>query len=324
MAIQDKTLRGAEHDWYATRSALPGNAPLGDHKAAYYASKGFGGVGKPISQMEDEWLASLGRKFGTSLSFDGSSFIDNGVPAAVNSLDVALTVSIWVKPSVTNRQDYVGQWPAPATTGYKFLLTQGVTSSKFEFYCNSNGINGYSSGVPTATFTPGLWYNVVGVYDGLNSVKLYVNGSLGASASSGFNSGTLYTAGTTKLFEGKSAEGNPFTGKMDDVRIYGRVLSPTEITNLYYGIEPDTTNLVFWHKYNEGSGSSATDSSVSNITGTITGATYSTDVPIVSGSSNQPFELWLNACQGQFVTPGKTINDCKMRFFTSVASGINP
>lgn len=43
-----------------------------------------------------------------------------------------------------------------------------------------------------------------------------------------------------------------------------------------------------------------------------------------SSTSNNPFELWLNACQAQSVTPGKTINDCKMRFFTTVASGTNP
>lgn len=43
-----------------------------------------------------------------------------------------------------------------------------------------------------------------------------------------------------------------------------------------------------------------------------------------STTSINPFELWVRACQAQTVTPGKTIDDCKMRFFTSVASGTNP
>lgn len=43
-----------------------------------------------------------------------------------------------------------------------------------------------------------------------------------------------------------------------------------------------------------------------------------------SSTSNWPFGLWLNACQAQSVPVGKTIDDCKMRFFTSVASGTNP
>jgi len=45
---------------------------------------------------------------------------------------------------------------------------------------------------------------------------------------------------------------------------------------------------------------------------------------VSSSTSTETFELWLNACQAQSVTPGKSINDCKMRFFTSIASGTNP
>lgn len=59
MAIQDKTLAAAEHDWYATRSGVAGNAPLDDHKRAYYVSKGITGNQKPLSQMEREWLQTL-------------------------------------------------------------------------------------------------------------------------------------------------------------------------------------------------------------------------------------------------------------------------
>ena len=62
MAIQDKSLNGAEHDWYATRSGVAGNAPLNDHKLAYFASKGVGsgtGSRKPITQLEREWLQKV-------------------------------------------------------------------------------------------------------------------------------------------------------------------------------------------------------------------------------------------------------------------------
>lgn len=42
MAIQDKSLSAAEHDWYATRSGLPSHVPLSQHKYAYFASRGIG------------------------------------------------------------------------------------------------------------------------------------------------------------------------------------------------------------------------------------------------------------------------------------------
>jgi hypothetical protein len=63
MAIQTKLTSAAEHDWYATRSGLPTNAPLGDHKITYYGKKGFGSnasILKPLTQLENEWLTKVG------------------------------------------------------------------------------------------------------------------------------------------------------------------------------------------------------------------------------------------------------------------------
>lgn len=59
MAIQTQSLAAAEHDWYATRSGIAGNASFNDHKRAYYASKSISGTNKKTSQMEWEWLHTL-------------------------------------------------------------------------------------------------------------------------------------------------------------------------------------------------------------------------------------------------------------------------
>jgi hypothetical protein len=63
MAIQKASLSSVEHDWFATRSGVSNIAPLNDHKAAYFVSKGFGSnasIQKSVSQMEQEWLISVG------------------------------------------------------------------------------------------------------------------------------------------------------------------------------------------------------------------------------------------------------------------------
>lgn len=57
MAIQTKSLEAVEHDWFATRSGAPANAPLTQHKFAYFASKGV--AQGPLTQMEREWLQSF-------------------------------------------------------------------------------------------------------------------------------------------------------------------------------------------------------------------------------------------------------------------------
>jgi hypothetical protein len=59
MAIQTASLSSAEHDWYVTRSGITANAPLNDHKRAYFVSKGITGANKKLSQMEWEWLHTL-------------------------------------------------------------------------------------------------------------------------------------------------------------------------------------------------------------------------------------------------------------------------
>lgn len=58
MAIQTDNLTALEHDWYSTRSGIAGNAPLNDHKRAYYVSKGFDVISP--TQAEREWLQSVG------------------------------------------------------------------------------------------------------------------------------------------------------------------------------------------------------------------------------------------------------------------------
>lgn len=59
MAIQNKTLSGAEHDFFATLSGLSSSAPLNEHKAKVFSDAGHGGAGKPLSQMEREWLQNF-------------------------------------------------------------------------------------------------------------------------------------------------------------------------------------------------------------------------------------------------------------------------
>src|SRR3990167_2341563 len=75
MAIQDDSLTGAEHDWFATRSGL-GNVPLNDHKREYFSTKGFrsnASLSRPLSQLEREWLQSVS---GTSSNNEGDLWIE--------------------------------------------------------------------------------------------------------------------------------------------------------------------------------------------------------------------------------------------------------
>ena len=86
---------------------------------------------------------------------------------------------------------------------------------------------------PTAWYYPSpialnTWYCVVLTYDG-DSTRIYVDGTLKRS----FHETCNYAPSTDSLSFGKSQNGPPYdyylNGVVDEIRIYNRVLSPTEV-----------------------------------------------------------------------------------------------
>jgi len=94
-------------------------------------------------------------------------------------------------------------------------------------------------------------------------------------------SGTMVYPVVPRVHIGQNASytNRRFNGLIDDVRIYNRALSETEIADLYKGNQVDSTGLVGHWNFNEGSGTTAIDVSGNNNTGTIYGATYTADTP---------------------------------------------
>src|SRR5690606_3008108 len=73
--------------------------------------------------------------------------------------------------------------------------------------------------------------------------------------------------------------GQAFRGSIDNVRVYNSALTPAQVKSVYYNENHlINSSLKGYWKFNEGSGTSATDSSGNSNTGTITGASYSSDV----------------------------------------------
>lgn len=87
------------------------------------------------------------------------------------------------------------------------------------------------------------------------------------------------TSSVSYTFFNRSDGARYVDGLVDDFRYYkNRVLSEEEIQKLYYGYEPATTGLSIHWKFDEGSGTTITDSSGIGNNTTVTGATYSTNV----------------------------------------------
>jgi hypothetical protein len=112
-------------------------------------------------------------------------------------------------------------------SGYR--LQHNSNNSAFEFGLVTNNSNSLTTG--TTAPQQGKWYYLVGTYDGSN-IRLYVNGQLEATAATTGN----VVSSTTPLNIGsfKVNPGDPSTrflnGKIDELALYTRALSATEIT----------------------------------------------------------------------------------------------
>jgi hypothetical protein len=161
-------------------------------------------------------------KIGGALLFDGSN--DRVRVSDSNSLDLktASTFEAWVFPTV-------------APSGWRTILQKEVDAYFFTASGGGPGnrpaIGGTFTGAcctfvsSTSALPVNTWTHVAATYDGTR-IRFYVGGVLVASqAASG-----SYQVNTSPLWIGGNAVyGEHFKGKLDDVRVYSRALTPAEI-----------------------------------------------------------------------------------------------
>jgi hypothetical protein len=170
-------------------------------------------------------ITNRGVSFGTSL---------NGI--VTRPQDGAFTLSTWLKP--TSASDYLwifGRLSDSSFKGVEMRLEPGPY-----VYFGFRGGSGALDRVTTSTITNNAWSNVVITHDGTNTsgaIKIYVNGSEMTTTASG---GSSYVASDPDLSaqpwmfgrrDGNHVKGSHFS-------IWNRVLTPTELTELYNGSDP--------------------------------------------------------------------------------------
>ncbi|MBI3587708.1 LamG domain-containing protein [Candidatus Micrarchaeota archaeon] len=108
---------------------------------------------------------------------------------------------------------------------------------------------------------PAGWYNIVSTWDGAN-LALYVNGSLKGSLQV-----TSFTPRNGRLDVGTDLwEGHPFPGLVDEVKVWNRPLSASEISALYNGGKPVNIAGEAANRYMQSSGFYGGNHSFANAT----------------------------------------------------------
>ncbi len=200
----------------------------------------------------------------TSVDFDGS---DDHVDIADIDTDFSygMTAAFWFYPesvptieygmlSISNGQDvddiWIGWLPG---TGMELYFSDPTNGSLYTWLDDN--------------LDPEInkWHHFVATVDASGNAKIYRNGEEVASGFVSLPGNVLRTLNTI----GDSVWNDPFPGKMDDVRFYNRPLSAEEVSELY--------GLVGHWKMDEGSGSTAADSSGYANDAALSGATWTSD-----------------------------------------------
>lgn len=205
------------------------------------------------------------RDFGTCLLFNGSA----GKMAASqwSTAIINVSMSCWFKSSnyKRSRQPIIGNGTFN-NNGYGLSLSGNGTTDGSIWILNQN-VGWIDCGFKVQD---NKWHHIMLTIDGSNLTIVYLDGVSRYSATNvlGVPAGGSVLAGDNTAV---------FLGLLDDARFYTRNLSSTEVSDLYYGIEP-SPGPANWYKLDEGSGTTATDSGSSPKNGTITTGTYSTNV----------------------------------------------
>lgn len=173
---------------------------------------------------------------GTAYYFNGtaSSYIELPDNTLLKP-DSTISISCWVKPEVVGDGYIVFTKNTLSSYFEAYNLCQNYNTAigTYGFMANKSGPNGYNIVQSTSPIVPFTWYHLVMSINN-SYIKLYVNGSLQASASVNF-SGFDYTPGK-KVYVGCSNEPSfdtPYKGTIDNLRFYNRILTTAEVLQLY-------------------------------------------------------------------------------------------
>jgi hypothetical protein len=223
-----------------------------------------------------------------ALDFDGTNeeyVAADGVTSNLNSsTGLPFTVSAWAYPDTTvsgttaccsKREAIFAFNNSGANLNLLYYAQDGSTQ---KFYHHGTGGNSYTGS--SNTFESGQWHHIVMVVDSSGNGKLYINGGHEATWSNGSNS-SVNRFSIGQEWDSATNASDFFDGKIDEVAIWNVALSAPDVTALYNsgnglkasansGNYDNSGDLIGYWKFNDGTGSTLTDSTSNSNNGTLT------------------------------------------------------
>jgi hypothetical protein len=242
---------------------FPARADITNNLVAYYNFEGLSGiVGETVvdqtgnghdgvcrqdqSTLKAPTITSGPNGLGDALNFDGRFYVQIPNDPAFNIAD-NITLAAWVSVDSFNqawqtifcRGDWSWRLHRENTTDYAAFHMTGLTG-------------GYGAdGATTDIAVPKRWLHLVGTYKNGVGANLYINGAIEASNTG--VSGLINTSGSDPVTIGAWINGGVLSrqwlGQIDEVRIYNRALTASDVSELYaftltnYNNRPTVTTL---------------------------------------------------------------------------------
>lgn len=160
-----------------------------------------------------------------ALSFDGTSS-SFSVPHVASQATDMQTVSLWVNPNAITATTIFAAKRSAAGNGW--LLAQSTSTIFFD--CGGS-TRRYSPGVTVPT---NAWSHVVATCSASGQMAMYINGvSTGASSVTGVRSQLATSSVPLKFGIDSSTDQFYLNGRLDDIRLYNRVLDQSDVQALY-------------------------------------------------------------------------------------------
>ncbi len=240
------------------------------------------------------------------LEFDGTDdYVNVSDYTAVDGSTEA-TWSFWLKLDGSSAEDnYVSKYSNPDSV---FIIDDGVGANTVRSTIYNESDTGLAA--ETGSLTVGEWHHVVTTYD-QDTLRVYVDGTEQASSTvTGFNRLAQQANQAMEIgsWKGQSINDRILDGRLDDLRVFNRSLSASEVSALYHATsaasqpaamqvrttsyDPDDPALIGSWSF-EGTGQTVADSSGNSNTATLSenASQHKTDPRRADGYSGQGLDF---------------------------------
>ena len=175
-----------------------------------YNGTDYGNIGTPAGHKNN------------GLSLDGASCVEVPIPAT----PAAFTIAFWARPASTTGGALFSRRPEPTAMTHSYQVYESPAGGGFGFSTLAG--TGEVNNIVVSTFATDVWHHYAVTYDGATKYQ-YVDGLLVGSQAAG---PVVYGSENREYIGCIDATSNYFIGMIDELYLYGRALTQSEIGGL--------------------------------------------------------------------------------------------